>query len=623
MREIFYIVFLFFISFWYTYSANDIKIISRSEWWANENYRFIDSNEWKTILKKRKDNSSKTTNVIYTQEQVDTYKEKQNKLKEMDNILLTDYSEYIEINSKKYAENWKKLAWPVFKTKTINWIVIHHTYSNYESSLEWIKQIYKYHALTREWWDIWYNFLIWKDWEIYEWRAWWDYVVAAHDKWNNRWNIWIAIIWDYTKKPININQYNALKSLTKHVIDKYNIDITEKTYFHSECFWEECIKPLKTEFKYPIIWHRDAWHTECPWDELYKQIDKLRISLLKEPISVAKMYKKKIFKTLSQFPDQKLIDILANIEHQLDKKYNSNKLKVKWFILDYFKDKNSKNSILASNIKNNIKIKLSYPNNDKITIKTWWIELDIKRIWNKIYMLWKRHNMIKIPKKSQNDVFEISSWDRVPSWDKKWLYNDNKFRWDLYVYAKEWKLIVVNSLNIEDYLKWLWEVSDFEKSEKIKTIIIAARSYATWYTTKAKKFNWEFYDWVDDPNVFQKYLWYWLEERSPKINKVVNDTKWQLITYDSELIKPWYFTNSTWNTKSFYEYCMMKYTDKICNNESKKYPYLKSVVDKWSSWLNIKWHWVWISWKWVSYFADKWWTYDMIIKYFLKWVDIL
>jgi hypothetical protein len=31
-------------------------------------------------------------------------------------------------------------------------------------------------------------------------------------------------------------------------------------------------------------------------------------------------------------------------------------------------------------------------------------------------------------------------------------------------------------------------VSDYEDPEKVKTIITAARSYATWYTTKDKKF---------------------------------------------------------------------------------------------------------------------------------------
>jgi peptidoglycan hydrolase-like amidase len=117
-------------------------------------------------------------------------------------------------------------------------------------------------------------------------------------------------------------------------------------------------------------------------------------------------------------------------------------------------------------------------------------------------------------------------------------------------------------------------------------------------------------------------LWYSLELRSPNVNRIVDDTKWQLITYNWKLIKPWYFSNSDGNTMSFYEYCLVRQSEEICSSEAEKYPYLQKVVDKWSEWQKKSWHWVWISWAWVSYYAEKWWTYDMIIKYFLKWVNI-
>jgi hypothetical protein len=48
---------------------------------------------------------------------------------------------------------------------------------------------------------------------------------------------------------------------------------------------------------------------------------------------------------------------------------------------------------------------------------------------------------------------EITSWDRVPTWDTEGKYNDNKFRGDIYLYVKDEKIVVVNSLEIEDYLK--------------------------------------------------------------------------------------------------------------------------------------------------------------------------
>lgn len=628
MKKIFLLLFTFFITFSTTFALNNIKIISREDWWANETYRYIDSPEWIKILKNRVEEAEKEKNTVYTQEQIDSFSKKQEKLKLMDEILLTEFWSEIEVDSKIYTENWNKLAWPITKTKKVNWIVIHHTVSDYEDSFEWINNIYKYHALTKEWWDIWYNFLIWKNWEIFEWRAGWDYVVAAHDKWNNLANIWIAVIWNYENEPINVNQYNALKSLTRYLMVKYDIDLTKKTHFHSECLGNNCEKPLISELKYPIIGHKDAWHTSCPWTELYKQLDLLRSELLKDPISIANAYKKKIFTILEKFPDQKLIDILVKVEDELEVKNSSNKLKLKWLIIDYFEYKKEKtppepSPLQDKELSTDIKIKLSYPDNDKIDIKSWKALFEITRKGNNIYVKWQKFDILKIPKRDENSILEITSWNRIPTWDKDEKYNDNKFRWDIFVYAKNDKLYVVNSLGIEDYLKWLWEVSNSEVPEKIKTIIIAARSYATWYTNKERKFEWEFYDWVDNPDIFQKYLWYGLEERSPNINKIVDETKWMLITYNWELIKPWYFSNSDGKTMSFYDYCIIRYSDEICSKEAKKYPYFQSVVDKWSEWKTKAGHWVGISWAWVSYLASKWWSYDMIIKYFLKWVDIL
>lgn len=623
MRKIFYILFLVFFSFLKAFASDDIKIITREEWWANENYRYIDSNEWKNILEKMNQEAENAKNITYTQEQINASKAKQEKLREMDQILLDDFWDEIELDTTIYNENWEKLAWPIAKTKQVKWIVIHHTYSDYEDSYDGIRQIYKYHALTNRRWDIWYNYLIWKNWEIFEWRAWWDYAVWAHDKWNNRATVWIALIWDYTQNPINDEQYESLKNLTKYLIEKYNIDLSKQTYFHEECFWDTCEKALFSELMDPIIWHRDAWHTDCPWDELYEQINQLKNELKKDPISVATSYKLAIYSKLEQFSDEKLIDILAKFESDLDNQLSSSKLKLRWILIDYFEYKKTQKNISSVYENKEIKIKLSYPDKDKISIKSWTAVFDITRKWNYIYVKWQKYNILKIPKKYQNTILEIVSWDRVPAWDTEGKYNDNKFRGDLYVYAKDNELVVVNSLKIEDYLKWLGEVSDFENIEKIKTIIIAARTYATWYVTKDKKFEWEFYDWSDDPNVFQKYLWYWLESRSPNINKIVKETEWQIITYNWDIIKPWYFSSSNWKTMSFYEYCSIRYSDWICSKEASKYPYLQSVLDKWSEWKTKAWHGVWISWAWVSYFADKWWTYDMIIKYFLKWVEIL
>ncbi len=623
MRKIFYTIFLFFLLFSSTFASNDVKIISRADWWADESIRYTDSPEWQEIFKKREEDAIKQKDVVPTQAQLDAQKKLQEKNKLMQEIL-DNYSFQREVSSKITTENGHKLYWPIEKASKISWIVIHHTSTDYASSLEWIRSIYKYHTLTNGWWDIWYNFIIWKDGEIYEWRAWWETSVWAHNKYNNIWNIGISIIWDYSKNPINDKQYNSLKNLTSYLVSKYEIDLNKKKYYHSDCVWKSCDLPLITELKEPIIWHRDAWHTDCPGDELFKQIQDIKAELLKENKSTSRINKNtsSIFKSLEKIPDEKLVDILAKVETDLDVSKDAKKIKLKTIIVDYFKSK--KNTNVSKNVKINqkISIKLSYPDNDNIVIKSWNTIIDISREWSMLLVNWNKYSTLKIPKKDPDSILEIVSWNRVPEWDKEKKYNDNKFRWDLLISVKDEKIVVVNKLNMEDYLKGLWEVSDTEDSEKIKTIVIAARSYATWYITKDKKFPNETYDWSDDPNVFQRYLWYGLEERSPNINKIVDETRWKIITYKWELIKPWYFSNSDGKTLSYYDYCLEKYPTDVCKKESKNYPYLKSVPDKASEWKQTKWHWVWISWAGVKYYAEKWWSYDMIIKYFLKWVDI-
>lgn len=643
MRKIFLVLFFLFISIWWVFASNDIEIISREEWWADEDYRYLDSSQWISILDARAKQAEIDAKTQYTQAQIDAAKKAQEKNEWMNAIFNSDFKEKNEIVSKITTENWRELAWPITKTKTINSIVIHHTDANYSNSIEGIKSIYKYHAITKQRWDIWYNYLIWTDWKIYEWRAWWDWVVAAHDMWNNMWSVWIALVWNYSSESITDKQYTSLKKLITHLVEKYNIDLTKKTKYHKECIGKDCSIPLLTFENDPIIWHRDAGYTDCPWEALYKQIQTLKEDLSKVKFQYASTQtktststtsktststtsasKQKTFNSLSKISDDKLISILAKVESDLDTKVTTQKKKVKELLIEYFEYKKSLSNSSENNYSDKkIKIKLSYPDNDKITIKSGTVIFDVTRKDDWIYVKWKKYDLLTIPKKNQDDILEITSWSRIPAWDKTWKYNDNKFRWDLTLYVEDGQLVVVNELKIEDYLKWLWEVSNDENAEKIKTIIIAARTYATRYVTMDRKFPWKYYDWIDNPDVFQKYLWYSLESRSPNINKIVKETEWKIITYNWKIIKPWYFSNSDWKTLSYYDYCIIRSTENVCLQESAKYPFLQSVEDKWSEWKNISGHWVWISWAWVSYFAKKGWTYDIIIKYFLKWVEVL
>ena len=631
MRKIFSLIFSLFIIFiqiqsvfWY----QKPEIISREQWWADEEYRYLDSTYWEEIIEK-----NKIQQENQTQAQKDHAQNQAEKNKNINSYLNTHFNDYLgnTIISKK--ENNRPLAWNIAHSDKIYWIVVHHTATPdiYESDEQAVQRIYKFHALTREWWDVWYNFLIWKNGKIYEWRAGWETTVAAHDKWNNIWNIWISLIWDYSHEWINPEQQKALKELMSYLIQKYNIDLNAWNYFHKECLAQDCENPIISEKLDPIIGHRDAWHTDCPGEELYGQMQEISFQLRNELwfslINTAKI--KKSFQNISQDKMNNLWIKIDNYIEKLDENKQEDWKKIMYYkeIIKYISKesefKKKYDVFTHKNIeKENIKVKLSYPHSDFISISDGNKNIEIIKDGNKLidFATKKSENFYFI--KWEREYLEIKSWERKPDWDSKNIYNDNKFRGDLLVYINAWKLTVVNILPLWDYLKWLWEVSNTESEHKAKTIFTSARTYAYWYMTQARKFPGETYDASDDPNVFQKYLWYSLEMRSPRLNKFLDETKNQIISYNWEIIKPWYSSQTSGKTLSYYEYCIQNNEENFCEENQKKYPFLVWVQDPGSIGKTQYWHWVWVSWAGAKYFSDKWWNYNMIIWYYLPGVEI-
>lgn len=602
------------------YASEDLNIIKRSEWLANETWRYKDSSIWIEY-----DDPTDST-----QEYVETEKEKKQKEKNkaINEYLSSNFKEDNTLADVIYFEDWHELVWPIQKTNYVKSIVVHHTdTSNKLSTLEAIRSIYKYHTITNWWWDVGYNYMIWFNWEIYEWRAWGDYTVWAHAIRNNRSSVWIAVIWKYWSDKISDKQYAALKKLVLNLTEKYWIDLNDTHDYHRDCVWKNCKFYIESYKNSTLVWHRDVWNTSCPWDKLYEQIQTLKNELKSKtkgftPIRNKVQSKKDATDAkLDKLSEHQLLKLLATLDYKLEKSDNQDLKSLRSKVFIKIREKYIKNTKIVTSWydKNNkIDIKLSYPLEDYIKIVKWDNEYDIKVFSWKLLIndsIEKEKVTIKSEKWS---YLEIDSWDRIPEWDKQKKYNDNKFRWDITLYIKNWKLVVVNSVLLSDYLKWLWEVSDTDNTEKIKTIIVSARTYARWYMTKARKYPWELYDWSDNPDEFQKYLWYGLEKRSPHINKIVDDTTDQIITYNNDIIKPWYFSQSDWKTMSYKDYCKDKKAD--CKNVN--YPYLTSVFDPGSVWKNRLWHGVGVSWAWATFLASKWWTSEMIIRYFLKGVKI-
>lgn len=633
-NKILTIGFIIFFFFQFTFSFDDsIKIISRKEWGANEEYRYKDSKEWKNILQKWSD-VSKTEP---TEAEKIAQEKATKKVKEINEYLVKNYPLENTIVDKITLENGRPLAWPIEKSSIIKWIVIHHTETEYKTSLESMQAIYKYHALSRGWGDIGYNYVIGYDGEIYEWKAWGDYTVWAHALYNNRGTVGIALMGNMNNHDITDAQLLSLQKLILFLTKKYGIDLTKNIDFHKECKGEKCSVPMTSFSDKPIVGHRDVWYTACPGDYLDKRIENLIEYLssdtkwftqIKNPFSSKNEWGVPSI-PLEKQSDDTLLNLLGKLEVVLDttsvpqKKQvlKTIKGKIQTILKKHLTSTVKKEDLTFEDTKN-IKIKLSYPLTGSIDITNGKKVYKVEKSWTGLLLNWEPKKVLKISSGSWG-FLTISSWERFQDWDTKRQYNDNTFRWSLIIYIKNDSLVVVNEVPLGDYLAWLWEVSEWADTEKAKSIIISARTYARYYIEKERKFPWEFYDGSDNPNEFQRYLWYSFEKRSPSFKKLVSETKGRYITYKWNIIKPWYFSSSNGKTLSFFDYCIQwGAKESICQNLAKNYPYLQAVDDYGSIGKQKLWHTVWLSWAWATYFAERWWSAEMIIWYYLRWARI-
>ncbi|MDD3861771.1 MAG: SpoIID/LytB domain-containing protein [Candidatus Gracilibacteria bacterium] len=121
---------------------------------------------------------------------------------------------------------------------------------------------------------------------------------------------------------------------------------------------------------------------------------------------------------------------------------------------------------------------------------------------------------------------------------------DNEFREILEVNIVDKELVLINELGLENYIKGLAEETNAAPADKIKSIAVAARTYAKYYMDEAEKFPGKPYNLEDSPATSQKYLGYTFEKRGTKVVQGAVETKGEMITYNGKLIKTPYFSRS-------------------------------------------------------------------------------
>lgn len=156
--------------------------------------------------------------------------------------------------------------------------VLHHTAgekANLDPKAT-IRAIYYWHTKERGWGDIGYNYLIDSSGNIYEGRYGGDAIVAGHAYMRNRNTIGIAILGCYDgnvneKNQINCNTPDQLTEATKIALNKliakksqeFNIDPNGQSEFHGQMLPN-------------IIGHKDVGNTTCPGNLIYSLMPQTR-----------------------------------------------------------------------------------------------------------------------------------------------------------------------------------------------------------------------------------------------------------------------------------------------------------------------------------------------------------
>lgn len=161
--------------------------------------------------------------------------------------------------------NGTPLLWPQEYPAKIKKIIVHHTdttgtIDNEESS---IRAIYYYHAVTRGWGDIGYNYLVAPSGKIYEGRAGGEMVVAGHAKGYNTGSIGIALLGDYQSNPLPAPLMKSLEGLLYTKASLYNIDPAGFSKFRGSVIPN-------------LLGHRDVGSTACPGVHTYDYLPGIR-----------------------------------------------------------------------------------------------------------------------------------------------------------------------------------------------------------------------------------------------------------------------------------------------------------------------------------------------------------
>jgi hypothetical protein len=148
-------------------------------------------------------------------------------------------------------------------------------------------------------------------------------------------------------------------------------------------------------------------------------------------------------------------------------------------------------------------------------------------------------------------IFTITSLKDSPSWNKTINYNQFLGNFEIKYNNHKKRAWLINILPLEDYVKGINETSNPDPMEYLKTMAVAARTYALYHVNTGTKHAREFFN--VDAYYDQVYKGYTVQQRFPRIAEAANATAGIVASYKNELIVAAYFSRGDGTTRSFKE----------------------------------------------------------------------
>ncbi len=247
-------------------------ILSRADWGADDRYLFdgkVDASETQTTDTAKGDNGA-TEPLVQSNKRVQDCQ-----------IAQQGFPDEFKIKSTvKKDPSGKVYRWPEQYSPAIHLLVVHHTAlvvrGDPRPPVERLRALYKYHAISRGWGDIGYNFVVDENGQVYEGRAGGKFVVGGHAYCNNVGTIGIVVMGNFEMEQPSQAQAKGLQWLLHDLSTQYGLDLGRATQFHG--------KKLAS----PIVAHRDLLSTLCPGYSLYgafaEMIDHVRTGHLDDAV---------------------------------------------------------------------------------------------------------------------------------------------------------------------------------------------------------------------------------------------------------------------------------------------------------------------------------------------------